>query len=47
VPLERVWKLAQAWYHDRMDPGWKRKTLEEAQAVFAGVGLVGEFWRLG
>jgi hypothetical protein len=47
VPLDTAWELAKAWYHDRVSAEWRRKTLEEAQAVFEGVGLVGEFWRLG
>jgi hypothetical protein len=47
VPLANVWKLAQGWYWDRMEPGWRRKTATEAAEVFAGAGLVGEFWGLG
>jgi hypothetical protein len=43
---EQMWRLADAWYHDRADPGWRRKTADEAEAVFAEVGLSGDFWRL-
>jgi hypothetical protein len=44
--LDQAWQLAHAWYADRLSPEWRRRTPEEAQAVLAGVGLTGEFWRL-
>jgi hypothetical protein len=43
---EQMWRLADAWYHDRADRDWRRKTADEAEAVFAEVGLSGDFWRL-
>lgn len=46
VPLETMWQLANAWYYDRLDPTWRRKTVEEAEALFAQLGLTGDFWRL-
>ena len=45
-PLATCWELARAWYADRLEPDWRRRTPEEAEALFAGVGLEGEFWRL-
>lgn len=44
--LEQQWQLAKRWYADRMSPGWRRRSPEEAEAVFADVGLTGDFWRL-
>jgi hypothetical protein len=44
--LEQAWQLAQAWYENKLSPDWKRATPEEAEAVFAGIGLTGDFWRL-
>jgi hypothetical protein len=44
--LDQQWELSRVWYADLMSPDWRRKTPEEAQAVFASVGLTGEFWRL-
>jgi hypothetical protein len=42
------WALAQAWYSpDRREPDWRRKTPEEAQALFTSLGMVGDFWKLG
>jgi hypothetical protein len=43
---EQQWRLAEAWYADRLAPGWRRRTPEEAGALFAELGLEGEFWRL-
>ncbi len=43
---DQMWELADVWYHDRDDPAWRRKTLDEAEAVFATIGLTGDFWRL-
>ncbi len=43
---EQAWRLARAWYADRLSPDWRRATPEEAQAIFARIGLTGEFWQL-
>ncbi len=44
--LETAWRLAEAWHGHKLDPDWRRHTLEEAEALFIQLGLVGEFWRL-
>jgi hypothetical protein len=46
-PLATAWRLARAWYEGRLDPAWTRRTLDETQALFASLGLTGDFWRLG
>jgi hypothetical protein len=46
LTLDQAWELARIWYANRMAPDWRRRTPEEAEAVFAGLGLTGEFWRL-
>ena len=43
---DQCWWLAQAWYADKLRPDWRRKTLDEAEAVLADIGLTGSFWRL-
>jgi hypothetical protein len=43
---EQTWGLADAWYRHRLAPDWRRKTADEAEALFAELGLEGEFWRL-
>lgn len=44
--LEQLWRLADAWYADRLAPDWRRRTAAEAEALFAELGLTGDFWRL-
>ncbi|HET7566131.1 MAG TPA: hypothetical protein VFJ96_14105 [Gemmatimonadaceae bacterium] len=41
-----LWALAQRWYHDRLAPGWRRRSTAEMQATFRDVGLTADFWRL-
>jgi len=41
---EQMWRLADTWYQDRDDPSWRRRSAEEAEEVFAEIGLKGEFW---
>ena len=38
--------LAGAWWHDRVDPGWRPHTREQNQAILDRLGLTGPFWRL-
>ena len=45
--LASLWRLAQLWFDDRLSPRWRRRTVEEANALFAEAGLRGAFWRLG
>ena len=46
MTIEQQWQLADAWYSNRLDPEWRRRTPEEAQAVFESCGLTGKFWKL-
>jgi Alkylmercury lyase len=47
IPLEKGWELARAWYtEDRREPSWRRRTLEETEAVFDSLGFTEEFWNL-
>lgn len=47
LTLDQQWRLAQGWYSpDRRDPTWRRKTPDEAEAVFTELGLTGPFWSL-
>ena len=46
LSLDQGWRLAQAWYGDRLSADWRPRTLDEAQALFAEIGLHGPFWRL-
>lgn len=42
-----MYELSKDWYAGRMDVEWEPPTGEQATAVFARHGLVGEFWELG
>lgn len=45
--LDQTWRLAQAWYgDDRRAIDWRRKTIDEAEALFADLGLASDFWNL-
>jgi hypothetical protein len=44
VPLTRVWRLARAWYGDRMHPDFRGRSIEGAHAIFRQVGLNSDFW---
>lgn len=46
MSVEQQWRLARAWFEDRLLPGYRRRTVEEAEAVFAEIGLTGSFWSL-
>lgn len=47
LSLETGWKLAEAWYGaDRREPAWRRRNLEETEALFAELGFTSEFWSL-
>jgi hypothetical protein len=44
--LEQAWLLGRAWYANKLSPDWRRAAPDEAEAVFSGLGLTGDFWRL-
>jgi hypothetical protein len=44
--MDQCWRLAEAWFADRLQESWRRRTRDEAQALFSELGLEGSFWRL-
>ena len=44
VRLDQLWRLAVAWYANRLTVGSRRPGPEEMVLVFASVGLEGPFW---
>lgn len=44
VGIDRLWRLASTWYATRLDANARRPKPDEMRAIFAGIGLVGEFW---
>ncbi len=46
VTLAQLWELARAWYASRLTPEARRPMGDEVRAIFAGLGLSGEFWEI-
>jgi hypothetical protein len=47
MTLPQAWELSKKWYGNRLDPDFRRPTVEEAREIFASVGLTGSFWSVG
>jgi hypothetical protein len=47
IPITKLAELANAWWSDRLAPDWQPHSRERNQAILDGLGLTGEFWRLG
>ena len=37
-PLPKTWKLARAWYGDRLSPDFEGRTTEQAEEIFGRLG---------
>jgi Alkylmercury lyase len=46
IPAVVMWRLAQVWYGDRLDPDWSPRPAAAAQQLLDQCGLTGDFWRL-
>lgn len=46
LTIEQAWRLADAWYRNKMDAAWRRATVDETEALLANLGLTGPFWNL-
>ena len=46
VTPEQAWRLAQGWYGRKLDPDWRRHTLDEAESLLTSIGLTGPLWNL-
>ena len=46
LTLAHGWRLAKAWYGDRLSPEWRPKSAAESQALLCSVGLRAKFWQL-
>jgi hypothetical protein len=44
VRIDQLWELARTWYATRLLPTSRRPQPSEMRAIFAGLGLSGEFW---
>ena len=46
IPAITMWRLAQPWYGDRLDPDWSPRPAAAAHRLLAQAGLTGDFWQL-
>ena len=46
LTLQQAAGLARGWYARKLAPDWRRHTADEAERLFAELGLDREFWRL-
>jgi hypothetical protein len=46
IAATKLWELADAWWHDRLDAGWRPHTREQNQAILDSLGLTTPFWQL-
>jgi hypothetical protein len=44
VRMDQLWKLATTWYSTRLQENSRRPQPDEMRAIFAGLGLEGDFW---
>jgi hypothetical protein len=44
VTMRQLWGLAHTWYATRLQETSRRPKPDEMVAIFAGLGLEGEFW---
>ncbi len=44
VTMAQLWTLATTWYATRLEEISRRPRPDEMRAIFAGLGLEGDFW---
>lgn len=44
ITLDQLWRLAVAWYANRLTVDSRRPAPDEMVSVFASIGLIGPFW---
>jgi len=44
VTLAQLWELATTWYSSRLRADSRRPKPDEMRAIFAAIGLEGDFW---
>lgn len=46
LTIPQLWGFAQDWYGGYIDQPWRKRSADEARAIFERNGLTGPFWRL-
>ena len=44
--LDEVWRLAKAWYADRLAPELRGRSTQDVDRIFRQLGLTDAFWKL-
>jgi Alkylmercury lyase len=44
LTVDQMWALANAWYHDRLSPAYRSRTVAQVEAIFRALGLTSSFW---
>lgn len=44
VTIRQLWDLSATWYATRLEENSRRPKPDEMRAIFAGIGLTGDFW---
>ena len=44
VTMPQLWQLAWTWYSNRLEADARRPKPDEMVAIFASIGLTGDFW---
>jgi hypothetical protein len=44
LSMGQLWMLATTWYSTRLQEDARRPQPDEMRAIFAGLGLAGDFW---
>lgn len=45
LSLEQAWRLAIAWFGDRMQPAYRNLSDEDMRRLFLNLGLTSAFWQ--
>lgn len=46
LSVPKLWELSQLWYHNRMSPDYRGRTMDQVQEIFKAAGLTSDFWRI-
>jgi hypothetical protein len=41
---QQVWALSTMWYHDRLSPEYRGRTVAQIEDIFRALNLTSRFW---
>ena len=47
LTLQQVWELSNVWYHNRLSPDYRGRTVAEIEDIFRALNLTSRFWYTG